>query len=194
MTRARTGGLSGRWSPEGLRWVAWGGVVAGVVLALWPAPALTPVTAPLPDAVPLPRAEAAGSRGAAEALVRTNLFSARRQPPTVRYRDPSTPELPGAAPVMASGDPGSVGGEGDALAMPQLLGIASVEGVWQALLRWAPGRLARWCGMGARCDQEAGGGRVRVITRDAVTVEVAGQVRTVRLATRRPVDSMPRVP
>lgn len=187
------GGWAGRWSPDGLRWVARGGVVAGVVLALWPAQAVTPVTAPLPDAVPLPRAESEAGSGAAEAVVRANVFSARRQPPTVRYRDPSAPELSGAAPVVASGDPGSVG-EGDALAMPHLLGIASVEGVWQALVRWAPGRPARWCVAGARCDQEAGGGRVRVITRDAVTVEVAGQVRTVRLAARRPVDSTPRVP
>jgi hypothetical protein len=182
------------WTPETLRWGAWGALGAAVLLALWPPRAVVPVSAPVPRQAPLPRPIPAGSDGAADSVVRSNLFSARRQAPRVRYRDPLAPTPPEAVPaaLAAEGAMGGVtGAPGDA---PQLLGVAAVEGRWRALIRWAPGRPAVWCPGGARCDDGAGGGRVRLVTRDAVTVEVAGQARTLRLAPHRPVDSLPRMP
>jgi hypothetical protein len=130
-------------------------------------------------------------------VVRSNVFSARRRAPTVRYRDPLAAPSPELADIPTAGADGlAAGGAGGTGADegPRLLGIASVAGVWQALVQWTPGRPAVWCAVAARCVDGDGGGRVRAIAPDAVDLVVAGRVRTLRLAPRRATDSLSRVP
>lgn len=188
-----TGRLGG-WTPDAVKRGAWGAAGLAALLALWPPRGVVPIAPPLPPTASAFPTGAGRSDGAADSVVRGNLLSARRQAPTVRYRDPLAPvapEAPGASPTDV---PGVAAGGAMPTEGPELLGIAEVDGGWRALVRWAPGRPALWCRAGARCDEDAGGGRVRAVTRDAVTLEVAGAVRTLRLPSRRPVDSMPRVP
>lgn len=168
----------------------------GVAVAVWPPSAtVPPARVPLPAVAAPPRLAGASAAATVDSVVRTNLFSARRQAPGVRYRDPlaTAPAMPEATGIVkASADGGTAGGQ-DAAGMPRLLGVVHVEGERRALVQWAPGQ-AGWCPEGRGCEGRGGRAMARAITPTSVELVMAGQVRTLRLATGRPADSLSRMP
>lgn len=189
---------SRRWTPALLERGALAVMVLGGGLAMWPASsAVTPGRVPLPAlpataAVAAPAADTPPSAEAAGRVVRSNLFSARRQAPTVRYRDPLAPATPpheGTEPADGAGVPGAPEASGE----PRLLGVVEVDGVRKALVQWAPG-VAGWCAEGRGCEGQGGRARARAIAPAAVELVMAGRVRTLRLPDGRHAESLSRMP
>jgi hypothetical protein len=110
-------------------------------------------------------------------LVRTNLFSATRQAPRVRFVIPGQEPL--AMPVMEPATIASSDG-------PELQGVLMVNGARSALLR-VPGTdsVARV----VRSGERIGGYRVRAIGADYVELSSGSGTRTVRLRRKFPSDS-----
>jgi len=174
MTRL-TGGR--QWSP------LWVQLVAGVLLLLgigtWllptrTVPAINVVVSPSPQGRPATDTRADSVAGI---IVRTNLFSASRHTPRVRFVLPGQ-EPTATAPVMDPMTPPS--------SAPELQGVLMVNGIWRALLL-LPG--ADSVPRVVQTGDRVGGYRVRAVGADRVELSSGSGTRIVRLRRKLPSDS-----
>jgi hypothetical protein len=152
-------------------------LVVGVLALVVPVestPVMPVTVAPSPQT---PLASGSPSARFDETIVRTNLFSATRRAPRVRF------VLPGQEPAMATPMETPVTSASDA---PALLGVLTVNGIRSALLS-VPGSdsIPRV----VRTGERIGGYRVRVIGADRVELSSVSGTRTVRLRRSFPSDS-----
>lgn len=182
-------------------------VAAAVVAALPPALNDAENTAPrMPGEIvtrsqPLPPRDsllAAGDSALAR-TIESNVFSASRRAPRVRFRAPGMDATgvsataayePYAAPSAGTGVNGAeVAASASSAAttdgVPQLYGVVVADGVRRALLALAPGEAPRLLAVG---DRHAGY-QVTAIENDRVTLSQAGSTRTLRLTRAASRDS-----
>lgn len=166
-----------RLSPTWLHAVSAVLVLLGLVALVAPVSQVTVRNVSMPPSADGQEQSAAQADRHAATIVRTNLFSASRRAPRVRFTLPgqeTTSEPLAAPPVPADADG------------PELQGVLTVNGMRLALLR-VPGvdSVPRVVRVGDR----VGGYRVRAIGADRVELSAVSGTRIVRLRRKFPSDS-----
>lgn len=194
---ARSNGRHGVWTPRALDIVSAGCVLVAIVFLLLPASptsdsdGVRPVS--LREAATVAAHSAVMIDSAREAIVRTNVFSATRRAPSVRFVAPgamSPYEGPIAVPDVMTApallrDDASASDD-----VPHLYGVVYTDGEPRALLALAAGESPRLLSVGER----HAGYRVTTIESDRVVLANASGVRTLRLARRAPRDTSENLP
>lgn len=131
-------------------------------------------------------------------IVSTNVFSASRRAPSVRFKAPGSElDVPafglvgaGTAPTIGMPDVASHTDAATSDEVPQLFGVVVTDDAPRALLGLVAGEPPRLLAVGDR----NGGYRVIAIDADRVVLSSAGGVRTLRLARRAPRDTSRTLP